>query len=455
VSPVTDPTHSGKRWRFVIAVAFVVLFGAGLRTLYVLTAQAEPPIYGDGVQYMAYAWNLLHHGVFSCSIPGSTEVAPDGYRGPGYPLFLAAALTSGRDDVGKALGYIYAGQVVLGTATVLLTIALARLWLGRCAGILAGLLIACWPHLISFCGVVMSETLFGFLLVLGIWLLALGVRRAAGWLLALSGLVLGAAYLVNPIVLFFPIAAALVVMRRWNWRAGALLAVCFAIAPFAWNLRDANLPLQYGASRRAMENFVQGSMPLYMRAFNSRWVNADAKRIVDAATSETVIMFDDPRAGLVDVLGRIRQQPLTYLSWYLLDKPWQLWAWPIIIGSGDIYYSPTQHSPFARIFLLKCMKSAIEWMNPAIFALALLTAGGVLVRAGRRTQMPFPAIVIVLFVIYVTAIHMVFQSEPRYSIPYRPFEVLLALAGATEVIRRFLMRGQRASPTHSHQQTDD
>lgn len=454
MSPVADPMQNGKRWRFVIAVVFVVLFGTGLRALYVLTAKADPPIYGDGVQYMAYAWNLLHHGIFSCSVPGSADVVADGYRGPGYPLFLAAALTLARDDVGTALGYIYTGQIVFGTATVLLTIALARQWLGRCTAILAGVIIACWPHLISFCGAVMSETLFGFLLVLGIWLLALGVRRAAGLLLALSGLVLGAAYLVNPVVLFFPIAAVLVVMRCWNWRAGALLAVCFAIAPFAWNLRDANLPLQYGASRRAMENFVQGSIPLYMRAFNSRWVNADAKRIVDAATSETVVMFDDPRAGLMHVLGRMRQQPLTYLSWYLLDKPWQLWAWPISIGSGDIYYSPTQHSPFARIFLLKCMKSAIEWLNPAIFVLALLTAGGVLVRAGNRTQVPFSAIVIVLFVIYVTAIHMIFQSEPRYSIPYRPFEVLLALAGATEIVRCFLMRWKVGSPTQFHQQAD-
>lgn len=442
------------RWRFVTAVVFVVLFGAGMRTLYVLTAQADPPIYGDGVQYMAYAWNLLHHGIFSCSVPGSTEVVADGYRGPGYPLFLAAALTLARDDVGTALGYIYTGQVILGTATVLLTIALARQWLGRCMAILAGVFIACWPHLISFCGAVMSETLFGFLLVLGIWLLTLGVRRAAGWLLALSGLVLGTAYLVNPIVLFFPVAAALVVICRWNWRAGALLAVSFAIAPIAWNLRDANLPLEYGASRRAMENIVQGSMPLYMRAFNSRWVNADAKRIVDAATSETVVMFGDPRAGLTAVLERMRQQPLTYLSWYLLDKPWQLWAWPIIIGSGDIYYPPTQHSPFARIFLLKCVKSAFEWMNPAIFVLALLTVGGVLVRVGYRTQTPFPAILIVLLVMYVTAIHMVFQSEPRYSIAYRPFEVLLALAGAAEVVRRFRMRWQVGTPTQYHQQAD-
>lgn len=428
-----DERHLQRR--FILAATFVVLFGAGLRVLYVAAALPNPPIYGDGAQYMAYAWNLLHHGIFSCSIPGSAEVVADGYRGPGYPLFLAVALGMARDNVGAALGYVHAGQVMLGSATVLLTIALARQWLGRGAAILAGILIACWPHLISFCGVVMSETLFGFLLVLGMWLLVLGVRRAAHWLFGFAGLALGAAYLVNPVLLFFPIAAAVVVARRCGWRASAILVAAFALAPLAWNLRDANLPLQYGASRRAMENFVQGSMPLYMRAFNSRWVDADARHIVDAATTETVVMFDDPVVGLVDVLERMRTRPLTYLSWYLLDKPWQLWAWPIIIGTGDIYYPPTRHSPFDQIILLQCMKQAFEWMNPVIFVLAMFTAVWVFARAGVHTELPFPAIVLALFVVYVTVIHMIFQAEPRYSIPYRPFEVLLALAGAAAALQ--------------------
>ncbi|MBS0570113.1 MAG: glycosyltransferase family 39 protein [Proteobacteria bacterium] len=434
------------RGRFVVAATFVVLFGAALRVLYVATAQAEPPVYGDGVQYMAYAWNLLHNGVFSCSPPGSASIVADGYRGPGYPLLLAAALELGRQDIRVVLDYVCASQVLLGSATVGLTIALARTWLGRGLSLLAGALIACWPHLITFCAAVMSETLFGFLLVSGCLLLVHGVQRAAPRLLALSGLVFGAAYLVNPIVLFFPFLAALAVMRRTHWRHAAVLAACFAIAPAAWSLRDANLPMQYGASRRAIENFVQGSMPLYMRAFNSRWVSPDARRIVDATTAETELMFADPAAGVLEVLGRMRQQPWTYTSWYLLEKPWQLWAWPIVIGSGDIYYPPTRDSPFERIQLLKGMRSAFEWMNPAIFASAMLMMTLVLRRVCFRAPTSVTAGILVLFVVYVTLIHMVFQAEPRYAIPYRPFEVVLALGGMVAVAKCLRGRRHDASP---------
>lgn len=44
-----------------------------------------------------------------------------------------------------------------------------------------------------------------------------------------------------------------------------------------------------------------------------------------------------------------------------------------------------------------------------------------------KTRQAYAAVAVALFVLYVTAIHVVFQSEPRYGIPYRPEEILLAV----------------------------
>lgn len=425
--------------RFAIAAALVGLFGAALRALYVATAHIETLVYGDGLQYTVYALNLIHHGVFSSSPPGG-ELVPDSYRAPGFPLLLAGAVSLAGNDVELGMRYAQWLQVLIGAASVLVSIALARLWLERGWALLVGLLVACWPHLITFAATVMSETLYGFCLLLACWLLCLAERREHVALMCGAGVAFGAAYLVNPIMVFFPLLAAVLLFRRGRRQLAAALLATALLAPAAWGWRNAHLTSNVSEFHHAVDGLVWGSSPLYLPAFNSRWVSPEAQRLDARAHEEANLLVTDPAAGVAAILERMKQDPLVYLSWYLLEKPYLLWDWSIVIGNGDIYYPVTRSSPFERIAMLHWMKQLLQWMNPALFALAI---AGAFYHAGREVRRPgaapFVAAVTALLVLYVTALHALLTAEPRYALPYRPEQLLLAVgvaAGLVAVLRR-------------------
>lgn len=449
-----------KRREFGAAAALVVLLALLLRALYAWTAQVDLPIRGDVNQYVLYAWNLVHRGTFSSSMPDAALVA-DSYRGPGYPLLLALAMKlAGHSDLplralpggfavlGYAddtwMRYALASQVLLGTATVALSVLLARLWLSRPLALCAGLLVALWPHLIVFSGVLLSETLFGFTLVAALYAAcrAASTRRALP--AALAGALFALAYLVNPVVGLFAPMLALGWALRGRRREAMLLLGVFALAPAAWALRNANVENAGSAVERAAQNFVQGSIPQYLVAYNSRAENAVSAQIVELATEETRLLLADPAAGLAGIAQRMREDPGFYAAWYLWQKPYLLWDWSIRIGWGDIYFLETRHSPFERIAVLALSKQALQWSNPWLFVLAAAAAIWYGARSLRRSlQVPPAPALLALFFLYVTFLHDILQAEPRYSIPYRPVQIVLALAalaGLAAALRRRLSK---------------
>lgn len=443
-----------KPW-FVLLATLVVALALALRLLYVFGAKVENPIAGDVNQYVLYAWNMIHAHTFSSTLPNSGPIIADAYRGPGYPTLIAGTmLASGNSE----LGLIDAGngrmalvaidpswitgvcvlQAILGALTALLTIAIARFWLGRGAALGAGLLVALWPHMISFSGVMLTETAFGFFIALALWLLLFMQRRGSGWLAACGGLAFAASYLINPVIGVFPLlAAALLVWVRVPRRVAVIFLACFLLAPIGWSLRNATLPQGSGSYDRAVENFVQGSWPDFLPAFNSRRNSPDAAALVAAEQAEEAAFKASTRQGLRLVGERMAVAPSAYVKWYLIEKPFLLWDWGIRIGWGDIYVLATPESPFTRIPALRAMVALFSAANPVIFVLAALACIALALRLlGRRRDDDFAAGSIALLALYLTAVHVVLQAEPRYSVPYRSEEMLLAVAAIAWMVRR-------------------
>ncbi|HEX6834173.1 MAG TPA: hypothetical protein VF132_11620 [Rudaea sp.] len=453
------------RSRFGLLCAFVVVLALALRLLYAFAAKPENPIRGDINDYVIYAWNLTQTGTFSSELSTGDPVTPDAYRGPGYPAVLALAMKAAGDvvvsvregDGGRLMlvaepprwiGYAYVVQAVLGALTVLLTMLLARAWMSEGAALAAGLLVALWPHLIVFAGTLLGETLFGFALVFALWLLAAGWRTQRSGINAIAGLAFGAAYLVNPIIGLFPVFATAALWRRGNVRIAAIFFVAFAIAPVAWGLRNASLETKTpGAAQRIGQNFVQGSWPQFLTALNSRLVNDISAQIVAAESEEEKTFLADPAAGLAAMRERMAMDPGYYVGWYLLRKPYLLWDWNVRVGWGDIYFLVTPNSPFERIPMLKAMRLAFAAINPIVFAfaaLAGLAAGFAFLRP--RSAVAFPLAMTAWMALYLTAVHVVLQGEPRYAIAYRPEEVLLAVTGAAWIVARLRDRSRSRKP---------
>jgi hypothetical protein len=408
-----------------LAVAITVL-ALCLRWVYFAGAQVDSPLLGDILEYFNYAWNLVHHGVFSSAAPAPSLPPPDAYRSPGYPLFLALFLSLAPTPA-QGIGWAQLAQMMVGTAVVPLTIALARQWLAPMPALLAGLVVALWPHLVVFSSTLLSETLFGFLLLAFVLAMARASARSSRAVAVAGGLAGALAWLVNPVALFLPpLAAGLLWLRG---QRGLALACVLAFLPLVvgWSLRNAAESAEGGARLRI--NLVQGSYPLFLRAMNDRYDNEIAAAYVAQVEADTLLAQQQPRAAAQAMLARFGERPLGYLRWYAVDKPWLLWDWSVRIGWGDVYFLRTWRSPYERIGVLRAIHAGFRALNPFVFLLAVLAAAPALARCLRArgaAQVPFALAATALLCVYVTAVHAVLQAEPRYAVAYRPFEVLLA-----------------------------
>ena len=183
--------------------AFVVTLMIGLRWW----VAARLPTYlwtRDSGSYVAPALGWLETGQWITSAR----------RGPVYALFLAAIFRAG-----GTLTTVATVQACLGALTGLLTLLMARAWLGRRAF---------WP--LAFCAVfyamygmpleierlIRNETLLTLLatLAFGTWFFAIKTG-SAGWF-ALSGLATGLMQLLKGIFPIFPLLV--LALAGWTWR---------------------------------------------------------------------------------------------------------------------------------------------------------------------------------------------------------------------------------------------
>lgn len=459
-----------QRRRFVAIATLIVLLAFCIRATYLVSAKVEYPIRGDVNQYVLYAWNLTHRGVFSTALPDAPDAAPDSYRGPGYPLMLALTMRlAGHSELPlrpgpnglMVLGYdtdtwmwlALAAQAILGTFTVFVTMLLARFWLSRNLTLAAGLMVALWPHLVTFTGVLLSETLFGFTVVLSLWLLFRAERKRCALTMAFAGASFGAAYLVNPVIGLFPVIIAAMLAIRGSRRFGAILLLTFMVFPVGWGLRNAGLTGSESMTGRAADTFVIGSWPQFYDAYNSRFDNEISARIMALENEEQTTFANEPMRGLTMMGERMMTDPAYYARWYLLTKPYLFWDWSIRIGWKDVYFLPTNRSPYVRIPVLSAIKQAYEWSNPLIFLLAAAAVFGVgFANIFRVRSAPFAQFSLAILLFYLTAVHVLLQAEPRYSIPYRPEEVLLALTALGWLLSKFAATRRRgptpAKPPH-------
>lgn len=434
-----------RAWLFLLAG--IGLLALMLRWYYVTHVIVDSPIRGDAIEYYYYAWNLLHHGVFSLTKPDAAQIVSDSFRDPGYPVFLAAWIGP---PAKFPVWYprLLLVQALLGAATVPLMMSAARSWLPMrwLAG--AGLFMAIWPHSITITGYILSETLFGFLIALALCVLSVALRYAKVWLMALAGVLFGLAALTNAVAI--PLAPLLALVLWWlQKRVPTRLLAAFALAalllPLGWGVRNTNVGGASSGGRAAM-NLVQGSWPEYHDSYylNATYRDAQAKQTLDRIGAEYHLFQESPAKGLSAIAQRMSDAPGRYIGWYL-SKPLLLWDWSIRIGVGDIYVFPTPYSPFYDKVPLRVLVAICHALNPILMLFMLI--GCIAVWLRRRQADPM-AMVMLAAAVFVTLVYSVLQAEPRYSIPFRGIELLLAAYGAWQLIGLALTRRNSAeAPT--------
>lgn len=391
----------------VVVLACVVRGGViGLR----MKQLAPDP---DG--YRALAENLLATGVF-----GSDEV-PTAYRPPLYPLLLAGCLKLSANPT-VAIGGLH---FVLGVATVVLTIGLARQWRLNGMGPLAGLLVACDPILLNQSTLVMTETLAAFLSVAALALVTAATDRRSGLIAALTGAVVGLAALCRPTFLLW--LAALIIGLAWSadvWRlrfrlAGAMLLGA-AITLLPWAARNqARFGRPIVATTHGGYTLLLGNNPdYYQHLATAPWGAVwRADRLDDELRknrSGDELVNDRREYALA--WQAIRAQPGMFL-YSCLTRVGRLWGvLPYEVAARDA----------GRV-----LRFAVAAWYLLVFVLALAAI------VGREVSVTWPPWLWgLLLAASFTAAHVLYWSDLRMRAPLVPLVSLLAACGTRRLGRR-------------------
>ncbi|KAG9604747.1 hypothetical protein KCV01_g6343, partial [Aureobasidium melanogenum] len=397
-----------------------------LRLYYVHTVATPNPVVGDSIGYYSYAWNLLQHHTFSIAAPHASTVSPDGFRDPGYPVFLASLVGSG--EMGPAfIQRVFVAQAILSGLTVWIFALLARRWVGFAAACATGLILGVWPHLLTLTANLLTETLVGFLVAIGLLLMDETVRRHGNWRPLLTGLVFSLAGLTNAVLApFAPLLAAWYGWRRKEHRRmWAFLLVAALVPLLAWSLRGISLSSgQMSADNRVKINLVQGAWPEYHPASQpSLSGDPEAVAIMNRITAEYDALRRNTFQGLGVIARRLASDPARYALWYAY-KPVELWGWSIGIGEGDIYVHTVYRSPLTMQPTLRALTGILFFLTPFFTLLAFV--GGILTFLPSVGAPPGQRVA-VLLATWITLVYWVLQSDARYSTPFRGIEILLAV----------------------------
>lgn len=464
------------RWRVRLASArlFWVLVGLNVITTGLVASASFHTIGGDHYTYLGYAEGLLH-GRYSYwyFLP---DYVPDTFRNPGYPLFLFLLKRLGAGEAGIRLV-----QVGLYAATMGLVLRLAaryealQSWLVRNVFLL---LLLPNVQLAYFATLIFPEVLVAFLLVVyGTVALTwpVGAWRRTLALAVLAGLI----FQTRPIFILFPLVQLgldLGLARPRGARAGvqvvALLALFGAtMLPYAlWNYRHHGMfkptsleggagVMQIGFWALRMPGYLEhrywgnrmgeelvtfvppAEVPRSIAAFNHEWdvIDAQCQPLLTVRNRRDLLLMHQngnlfPTYSTAYTLRRehllmqanladIRREP----GYYLLTRLYtlvRLWVTGVQL---NIWHAAT--TPLAQVRVLYPM--AVSGLT---FLLALASLAWT---AWRRRSVGWPAWGFSLALLaYFGVVHLPFAIQARYTVPVRPWLLLLIALTAAAWARR-------------------
>ncbi len=414
----------------------ILLLGLGLRLDYAWEGRA--PVY-DAVAYGRIAANLDHGDGFTV---GESATQPSTNYSPGLPLLVSTVYrVSG--GVHERLARIV--LALIGSVAVLLTFLIGRRLSGPIAGLIGAAVVAVYPALLEYGGMLMSEPLATTLLAGSILALlwAGDGERLRRWILA--GALLGALALTRPEYLGVAFVVAVVVFARGigvEWRralaqAAVLLgAVIFVVLP--WTVRNAVVldrlvPISTGGGQVL---FAGSYMP---SGGDPERVGREVLERHPGLARRLAVEYVEPGASLEAVLAHVRleqilaalaeqrnpgletdralarmgrdrlaenltDRPLSYAG-FLAAKLWRVWGH----GPREVMRRP-----------------AWEVLNWALLAFGLIGLAWLIAR--RRWEV----VPVLTVLVAITAISLLLVATPRRTLVMLP--LVAALAGVGTVV---------------------
>jgi 4-amino-4-deoxy-L-arabinose transferase-like glycosyltransferase len=424
------PEKSGAR-----RTLWLVLFAALVLRVVVLSMTTElGPRIVDEQHYHALAVSLVEGRGFA------SDAGPTSLRPPVYPAFVAAvwSVAGSRD-----LQAVRVVQALLGIATAWLAWWIGRtLWDER-AGLVAAGIVAFYPALVLANVLLLTETLFTFLLTAFVAVLLQFLRKPGIGVALGTGVLLGLAALTRSIVWPLPFVLTPLLLWMLPSRPTVRIAVVTAfLASYAaviapWAVRNTRL--------QGVTTIVDTIGGMNLRMGNYEHTPHD--RIWDAVSmrgdkSWIVGLPPHPPGGGEWTEGQKERWARGKAIEFMRANP-GLTLWRMAIKMADFwgldrdYLAGIQQGLFRPPRVLGALAAGAMLVSfPLVVVLAIL--GACLVPADWRSQ-----VVLVLIVFFFAGLHAIVFGHPRYRVPLTP--ILAVFAGAA-VSHQAWLRVRRGGP---------
>jgi 4-amino-4-deoxy-L-arabinose transferase-like glycosyltransferase len=468
------PRHAAHRARRVALLILCTALVLRLPFVAIVAVHPDRMWLNDSASYLRPAVNLLAGHGFSQS--ESPPFVPDTVRTPTYPLFLVGLFAvAGRAPLAIALA-----QMALSAVTAVLVYVIGRRLLRERQALIAGLLFSLALGPVVYSVLILSETLFTFMLVA--WMALLLVcrhRGGVGWAIA-AGVAGGLAVLCRPIAVLLPLPAAMLVIagsrqRRRRHVAIALVFVVTVAAVIApWVARNRRVLGFTALSTVAEYNLLYYSacsLTADRRDQSMARVRAEARERVEAelaghdgATSREgnattrAARYEAARARVWGAIARetLAEDPWRYVGRHLRDDLASLLPSVTELlelvgvtegGKGTLavlqrhgLVAAVRHYFGGRLWPL--------WIAaPCIIALGATYAGALAGAVALARQRAWHTLVFLLLPTLYFLLMPGAAAHPRFRVPVMPFVCLLAGAGVNSTWRSSSRRRCRA-PVH-------
>ena len=385
-----------------------------IRGVWIFSLEDRPYTY-DGEVYDRIAVNVIEGRGFGYR-PGELQ----SWRPPLYPLFLAAS----HAFFGGSLLLVRVLQTLMGVATVLLVYLLGKeLFTQKHAPELAALIIALYPGMAIFPGLLLTETLVTLLLVSALYVQSRIMGKPSISRLVLFGVLCGLTVLCRPAFLVFAFFSCALLfwyelrretphLKRGARSVGVILsALVLTLIP--WTVRNYRVhrsfvPISTNGGVLLLEsNNPQASGGLLR---DDTWIQEQERRFLEASKKDRLSEAERSRLYTRWALAYIGTHPVHFL--HLAVQRWRIfWLYPI-------WYQQD----------LKAQLS-VTLLDVALWPFLIL---GVVLSAG--SQRP---VILYMPVLALAAVHMVFCADARFRFPLLPIFALfegVGIGGLSELL---------------------
>ena len=220
--------NNTKTLLLILSVSFI------LRTGYIFIFPQEQVLLGDQIGYDTIAYNLTTGNGFSIKPHIPTPIRP-----PIYPFFLSFIYLI----FGHNYTIVRVFQAILSALTCVVSYYIAKEIFNEKIAKISAWLLALYPVLIIYTGLLLSETLFTFLLVVSIFLFIQWLRETKIAYFVGCGIFLGLATLTRPVTILIPfiILLLILIIRKKNYLQWFAFLIVFMLTILPWSIRNYRL----------------------------------------------------------------------------------------------------------------------------------------------------------------------------------------------------------------------